>query len=57
MFRTAVRRKSCRSFPGTPAFLHAVAHAFRKSSRRSAASLTPAEVREQVRDDPRSVFD
>src|ERR1035437_7893326 len=31
MFRTAVRRRSWNSLPGTLAFLQAVAHAFRKS--------------------------
>jgi hypothetical protein len=35
MSRTAVRRKSCRSIPGQPARLHAVAQAFRESRRRS----------------------
>ena len=31
MFRTAVRRKSCRYAPGTPAPVHASVQAFRKS--------------------------
>src|SRR6266513_1340198 len=38
---TAVRRKSCRSIPGAPAFRRAVAHAFPKSRRRSPRRCLP----------------
>jgi hypothetical protein len=31
IFRTAIRRRSCLSIPGTPALSHAVVHAFLKS--------------------------
>jgi hypothetical protein len=48
MFRTAVRRKSCRIRPATPARLHAVVQAFKVAD---ALPAVPApEMRKQERD-------
>src|SRR3989442_5474954 len=51
MLRTAVRLKSWRRRPATPAPSHAEAHAFRKSLRRWPRRWRPGEEREEVRDD------
>jgi len=48
-FRTAVRRKSCLSMPGHPAFRQAVAPGFATVAA-SMACVPPRQVREHVRD-------
>lgn len=57
MLRTAVRRRSWSSRPGTPAFLHAVAQVFPKPPTRR-PRVAPGQVREQVgHDAPRRALE